>query len=102
MYDSPISTSTLILDSSSSISYTTQVIGPPTFTPALYISGGICDVLQCNSSGPLPDLPAGSYCVTVTASAFDAMGSCGCFALLMDAAAPNMIFADGFELPAGR
>jgi hypothetical protein len=100
-YESPISTTTLTLDSASAVSVALTAAGPPGFSPTLYVSGGICDVVQCYSNAPLPPLPAGSYCMTVTASPFDSMGACGCFAISVHASVLDSIFDDGFEVSAG-
>lgn len=67
------------------------LVGFESFDAAMYVSGD-----GCGESGCGPELPAGDYCVVVTASPPSALGSCGCFALYSEADAET-VFRDGFE-----
>lgn len=89
-YSSPTSTALLTLDRTTTVDY--ALSGDGQFGPSLYISGGICDRGPCGVR-----LPAGNYCVTVTASPESAIGSCGCFVLLMDTSDPDALFLNGFD-----
>lgn len=70
--------------------------------PYLYLTGPGCDAGAC-IQGPgylaLQDVPPGEYALIVTASPFDAAGSCGDVTLVLDGdlAAADLVFFDGFE-----
>src|SRR5690242_16870425 len=91
-YPSPIATSRFTLDEPSTMELVISSVGMPTWTPTIYLSGGICDEGQCG-----PQLPAGSYCMTITASPFDADGACGCFALHVETVADDTIYRGYFD-----
>lgn len=88
-YSSPIATSRFTLDERSSLGMV--VAGMYNYDPALYLTGHICEGEDCE-----PALPAGEYCLTVTAGPYATVGSCGCFMLDVEVAA-NEIFRDGFD-----
>ena len=91
VYPSPIATSRFTLDDASTVNFT--ISGTTgSFQPALYLSGDNCDRTGCG-----PDLPPGSYCVTVTASEESAIGSCGYFMLMVQTTAGEIIFGAGFD-----
>lgn len=79
----------LILTEPSAISLT--VAGDPLFSPTPYVSGEGCNDGDCGTT-----LPAGEYCLTVTADPSSAMGSCGCFNLLIETAS-DQVFENGFD-----
>ncbi|MBO9662392.1 hypothetical protein [Dokdonella sp.] len=85
----PATTSRFSLDRPARVDFALAGVGP--FDAAMYISGDGCEGPSCG-----PELPAGDYCVVVTASPPSALGSCGCFALLSDADVET-VFRDGFE-----
>lgn len=91
VYPSPIATSRFTLDEPSTVNF---MISGTTggFQPALYLSGD-----NCGEGGCGPSLPAGSYCVTVTASEQSAIGSCGYFMLMVQTTAGEWIFGAGFD-----
>jgi hypothetical protein len=88
-YPSPVTTSRFTLAQPSEVTFWLSGMGP--FSPALYLSGGVCDEGECG-----PELPAGTYCATVTASPESAIGSCGCFNLAV-ATMADPLFDDGFD-----
>src|SRR5690348_4623621 len=61
-YPNPTATARFTLDTPSTMSIAISG-GTAGFMPIGYLSGGVCDDGAC-----LPHLPAGSYCLTVTAS----------------------------------
>ena len=91
VYPSPIATSRFTLDEPSTVNFMISGVGSG-FQPALYLSGDNCDGTACG-----PDLPAGSYCVTVTASEESAIGSCGYFMLAVSTTPGEWIFGAGFD-----
>jgi hypothetical protein len=88
-YPSPITTSRFTLAEAGTVNFALSGLG--SFSPALYLSGGVCDEEECG-----PELPAGSYCATVTADPGSAIGSCGCFNLAV-ATMTDPLFDDGFD-----
>lgn len=90
VYPSPATSARFTIDKPSIVNI--ALSGVDTFGPALYLSGGVCDEGECG-----PELPAGSYCATVTASAESAIGSCGCFDLFVQTAALDILYEDGFD-----
>ena len=88
-YPSPVTTSRFTLAQPSAVNFWLSGMGP--FSPVLYLSGGVCDEGECG-----PELPAGTYCATVTASPESAIGSCGCFNLAV-ATTTDPLFDDGFD-----
>jgi hypothetical protein len=94
-YPSPIATSRFTLDEPSTMEFVISSVGAPAWTPTIYLSGGVCDEGPCG-----PHLPAGSYCMTVTASPFDGDGACGCFGLHVETAVDDdTLFRSFFETP---
>jgi hypothetical protein len=89
-YDYTTSTTLLTLDQASSVTLTLG--GTATFQPAGYLSGGICNDGSCG-----PELPAGNYCLTVAPDPSSAIGTCGCFMLLVESVAADPVFANGFD-----
>lgn len=74
------------------------------FTPSVcLLPAGDCGMGTCIATGDagrpasFDALPEGSYWVIVTASPFDAPGSCGVFELMNDTQATDTILADGFD-----
>lgn len=92
-YPYPRSSTKLILNEPGTVTFALQGWNVPPFTPALYVSDGPCDVEDCGSV-----LPAGEYCVTVTADPTSALGTCGCFTLQV-ITTTDALFRDGFEFP---
>jgi len=88
-YPSPTATSRFTLDQASIVNFTMS--GAPGYDPAIYLSGGECDEATCG-----PELPAGSYCLTVTASEESAIGACGCFTLMVETV-EGAVFDNGFD-----
>jgi len=89
-YPSPIATSRFTLDEPSTVNFTMSGSSPG-FDPVIYLSGGECDDTDCG-----PDLSAGTYCVTVTASPASVIGSCGSFTLAVETVG-GVIFGAGFD-----
>ena len=88
-YPSPVTTSRFTLAQPGEVNFWLSGMGP--FSPVLYLSGGVCDEGECG-----PELRAGTYCATVTASPESANGSCGCFNLAV-ATTTDPLFDDGFD-----
>jgi hypothetical protein len=89
-YPSPIATSRFTLDQPSTVNF--MMWGEAGYAPVIYLSGDGCDDTACG-----PELPAGSYCVTVTADAESTIGSCGGFVLAVQTIGTEVIFSGGFE-----
>ena len=89
-YPSPIATSRFTLDQPSTVNF--MIMGEAGYAPVIYLSGGECDDTACG-----PELPAGAYCVTVSADEESAIGSCGGFALAVETIGAEIIFSGGFE-----
>lgn len=90
VYESPAAATRFVLERPSSLAV--ELAGDHFFTPQAYLFSDQCPGGRC---APGATLPAGSYCLTVTASPFDAIGSCGCFQIATHVG----IFTDGFETP---
>jgi hypothetical protein len=88
-YDYTTSTTLLTLDQASTL--TLILVGSTPFEPAGYLSGGVCNDGSCG-----PELPAGNYCLTVAPDPSSAIGTCGCFMLLVESVA-EPVFANGFD-----
>ena len=73
-YPNPTVTSRFTLDQPSTVNM--MLMGQPGYSPVIYLSGDGCEDGGCGS-----DLPAGSYCVTITADEGSAPGSCGPFTI---------------------
>ena len=88
-FPSPMTISSFTLNHRARVDF--ALIGFESFDAAMYLSGDGCGDSGCGS-----ELPAGRYCVVVTASPPSAEGSCGCFALFSEADAETVL-RDGFD-----